>query len=75
MQNIPFVAVLLADYDGDDYYLNLLHVSSKEEHNSLKADGSFSLIKYAIPLLSSKIASSCSLLDLKTCCGLIFKRS
>jgi hypothetical protein len=58
--------LLLADLDEDgkdDYILNLLHVSSNKENNSWKADGSFSLIKYAIPLLSSKIASSCSLLD------------
>ena len=72
------LTLLLADYNvegADDYFLNLLHISSKEEHTSWKADDSFSLIRYAIPLLSSKIASSCSLLDLKTCCGLIFKRS
>ena len=75
---MAFVALLLADYDGDgedNYFLNLLHVSSNEEHISWNADGSFSLIKYAIPLLSSKIASSCSILGLKTCCGLIFNKS
>jgi hypothetical protein len=59
--------LLLSDLDEegeDDYILNLLHVLSNKEHSSWKADGSFSLIKYEIPLLSSKIASSCSLFDL-----------